>query len=253
MDAVRSTTWLISLGLHAGLLVAIIGVTPGGAALESGTGDDMFVVEQGIALEGVVKLGEAEEMFETIDIPPIQKAQIKPPEETDIPPEEETPMEMPQEVEPELTEVITSKESEHEDPIEEREPEPVLEKEEIPEGVPMEERPAQIATVMLKSSGLAQAGGDATQRRAYLGQLRRLLEHNKVNPRSRQSGTVLLIFTVDPSGQLISRKVKKSSGSKLLDDAAMAALDRAAPFPPMPENVAQGPLEVQVPFKFITR
>jgi len=33
----------------------------------------------------------------------------------------------------------------------------------------------------------------------------------------------------------------------------MAALDRAAPFPPMPENVAQGPLEVQVPFKFVTR
>jgi protein TonB len=38
-----------------------------------------------------------------------------------------------------------------------------------------------------------------------------------------------------------------------LDDAAIAALDRSAPFPPMPENVAPGPLEVQVPFKFITR
>ena len=68
-----------------------------------------------------------------------------------------------------------------------------------------------------------------------------------------QAGTVLISFTVAHSGELLSRAVKKSSGSKLLDDAAMAALDRAAPFPPMPENVAQGPLEVQVPFKFITR
>jgi len=33
----------------------------------------------------------------------------------------------------------------------------------------------------------------------------------------------------------------------------MGALDRAAPFPPMLENVAQGPLEVRVPFKFVTR
>jgi hypothetical protein len=33
----------------------------------------------------------------------------------------------------------------------------------------------------------------------------------------------------------------------------MAALERASPFPPMPENIAQGPLEVQVPFNFITR
>ncbi len=46
---------------------------------------------------------------------------------------------------------------------------------------------------------------------------------------------------------------KRWSGSKLLDDAAMAALDRAAPSPPMPESVAPGPLEVQVPFKFVTR
>lgn len=33
----------------------------------------------------------------------------------------------------------------------------------------------------------------------------------------------------------------------------MAALDRAAAFPPMLENVAQGPLEVQAPFKGVTR
>jgi protein TonB len=238
MDAVRSTTWLLSLGLHAGILVAVVGVTAGGAALESGTGDDVFVVEQGIAIEGVAKLGEAEEMIETIDIPPVQQAQLKPPEE----------------IEPDLTEVITATESEYEDAVVDREPEPILEEqEELPIAVPVEEQLPQVATLIEKSSGEAQTGGDTTQRRAYLGKLRRTLEQSKVNPRSRQTGTVMISFRVDPSGQLISRRVKKSSGSKLLDDAAMAALDRAAPFPPMPENVAQGPLEVQVPFKFITR
>lgn len=288
MDVIRSTTFLISLGLHAGILLAVIGVTTGGSALETGTDDDVFVVEQGIAIEGVAKLGEAEEMVETIDIPPVQQAQLKPPESTDVVPTEEEPRpEPPQAVKPELAELITSKESEYEDSVVEREPEPIpeekheeilseqkpdhvaekkheetlveqepepiLEKKDVPEGDTVDEQPAQVALRVFKSSGQAQTGGDTTQRRAYLGKLRRTLEQNKINPRSRQNGTVLIIFKVDASGQLVSRKVKKSSGSKLLDDAAIAALDRAAPFPPMPENVAQGPLEVQVPFKFVTR
>jgi hypothetical protein len=39
--------------------------------------------------------------------------------------------------------------------------------------------------------------------------------------------------------------------ARLLDEAALAAIDKAAPFPPMPHDVAQGPLEVQVPFQFV--
>lgn len=236
MDAVRSTTWFISLSLHAGILLALVGVTAGGAALESGSGEDVFVVEQGIAIEGVAKLGEAEEMIETIDIPPVQQAQLEPPEE----------------VEPDVTEVITSTESEHEEAVVEQVPEPVVE-EELPVAVPIEEQAPQIATVVLKSSGQAQTGGDTSRIQAYKGMLFKTIVRNQVKPKRRQDGTVLISFTVDPSGQLLSRTVKKSSGSKLLDDAAIAALDRSAPFPPMPEDVAPGPLVVQVPFKFITR
>jgi TonB family protein len=81
---------------------------------------------------------------------------------------------------------------------------------------------------------------------AYLGQVRKSLERSKVNPRSSLAGTVLIRFTVGPAGDVLSRVVQKSSGSKLLDDAAMASLDRAAPFPAMPQDLARGPLEVQV-------
>ena len=79
------------------------------------------------------------------------------------------------------------------------------------------------------------------------------LEKSKISPYGHLSGTVLLGFTIAPSGQVLTREVKKSSGSKVLDDAAMAALDRAAPFPPMPRDLAHGSLELQVPFKFVTR
>jgi len=119
--------------------------------------------------------------------------------------------------------------------------------------VPVKEQAPQVATLIEKSSGKAQEGGDATLRLAYLGNLRRTLERSRVNPRIHLAGTVLINFTVGPSGQVLSREVKKSSGSKVLDEAAMAALERAAAFPPMPHDLTQGPLEVQVPFKFVTR
>jgi periplasmic protein TonB len=234
MQFLRPIAVLLSLGLHAGVVFALVGVTSGGA-LDSGTGDDTFVVEQGISIEGVTNFGEAEEMIETVDIPPVQAT--------------EEPQEV-KEIEPELTEVVTSTAGEHEAPVLEEEPEPV--EEEKPVAVPVEEQAPQVATLVEKSSGAAQAGGDSTLRLAYLGTLRKTLERTKVNPRSRKTGTVLVRFTVGPSGNVISREVQKSSGSKVLDEAAIAALDRTS-FPPMPDDLAGSTIEVQVPFKFLTR
>ena len=93
----------------------------------------------------------------------------------------------------------------------------------------------------------------ASLRTAYLSEVQKALERSKVNYDTQFSGTVLIGFTISPSGQVLMREVKKSSGSKVLDDAALAALDRAAPFPPMPRGVANGPLKLQVPVEFITR
>ena len=231
----RFVTIVLSLGLHAALFLPLMSFG-GGAALEAGTGDDQVVVEQGIALEGLTKFGEAEEMIETIDIPPIQAAEVPQPVE---------------EIKPELTDVVTSTEGKHEEQVMSEEPKPV--EEERPQEVPVEEQAPQVATLIEQSSGAAQEGGDTTERLAYLGQVRKTLERSKVNPRSTMSGTVLLKFTVGPKGELLSRTVQRSSGSKVLDDAAMAALDRAAPFPPLPQEIASGPLEVQVPFRFMTR
>jgi len=235
MPMLRPLAWLVSFAVHAALLLAMVGVA-GGAALDAGSSSDMFVVEQGIALEGVAKFGEAEERIETVDIPPVQPV--------------EQPREV-KEVEPELNNVVTSKEADHEEQVVKEDPKPIEDKPIEP--VPVQEQAPQVATLVEQSSGQAKQGGDTTQRRAYLGTLSKSIERSKVNPRSRQAGTVMVRFTVGPDGNLISRGVEKSSGSKVLDDAAVAALDRAAPFPPMPQNVAQGPIEVSVPFEFVIR
>jgi protein TonB len=235
MQILRPTTWILSLGLHGAILYAIVGVTTG-TALDAGTGDDMFVVEQGIALEGVAKLGEAEEMIETVDIPPVQEAA------------EPKPV---KEIDPDLTDVITSTEGTNEAEVLKEEPKPV--EEEKPVAVPTEQQAPQVATLIEKSSGQAQEGGNSTLRLAYHGVVSKALERNKVNPRSSVAGTVLLKFTIGPTGELISKGIEKSSGSKVLDDAAIAALERAAPFPAMPKEIAGEPIEMRVPYRFITR
>ncbi len=235
MPILRPLTWLVSLAFHAAVLLALVGVT-GGSALDAGSGDDMFVVEQGIAIEGVAKFGEAEERIETVDVPAVQPV--------------EAPREV-KEVEPELNNVVTSTEATHEEQVAAEDPKPIEDKPIEP--VPVQEQAPQVATLLEQSSGEAKEGGDTTLRRAYLGTLSKSIERAKVNPRSRLAGTVMVRFTVGPDGSLISRTVERSSGSKVLDEAAVAALDRAAPFPPMPQNVAHGPLEVSVPFEFVTR
>ncbi len=236
MQFLRPTSWLLSLGLHAALLVGVIGFTAGGAALDRGSGDDTFVVEQGIALEGVTKFGEAEEMIETVDIPPVQAM---------------TEPEPIEEIEPDLTNVLTSDTSEHEAEVLPDEPEPI--EEEKPTATPVEEQAPQVATLIEQSSGAAQEGGDSTMLLAYRGTVRKALERTKVNPRSKLSGTVLVKFTISPKGELLSRTIEKSSGSKLLDDAAMDAVLRAAPFPAMPDEISAEPMEMKVPYRFVTR
>ena len=173
---------------------------------------------------------------------------------TPIAAEPPPPLEEVKEID-ELRDAVTSEASTVEDNIvkTEDEPTPVIEPPPVPEVHPIEQ-PQQVALVSEQSSGEAKSGSiNTTARTEYLGKLRDVLEKSKINPRSRLAGTVWVKFKVGPNGELISREITTSSGSKVLDDAAVAALDRAAPFPPMPNDVAEEPMVVSVPFKFITR
>ena len=229
----RILAYLISLAVH-GSFALLMYLPAGGSALHEGTGEDMMVVEQGIAIEGFAKLGEDMVSVEPIEAPPIEMA-AQP---------------LPEEVEPvEEDEVITSTEGPEQEDIKEPEEE-ALEQ-------PL---PPQIATIqqesvvaMRESSGTELKGSDATARSAYLGKLRTHLERSKVNPRTSLIGTAVVRFTVSSAGELLSHEVVKSSGNKVLDDAAIASVEKASPFPPIPNDVNRDQLELSVPFRFSVR
>ena len=190
MQILRQLTCLFLGGLHAGLLLALIGCAGTPPLDAGGSRSDTLPVDQGVTSEGKSKPAEPESVIETSAIP-------------------------------------------HE-----------------------ESRPSEVSTRQQIPQGVRRVNGDPQQselRLAYVSDVQKALETSTVNPDARLSGTVLIGFTISPSGQVLTREVKKSSGSKVLDDAAITVLDRAAPFPPMPRGVANGPLKLQVPVEFITR
>ncbi|GFO81353.1 TonB family protein [Methyloceanibacter sp.] len=285
--------WLVSIGIHAAFVIAMFMPAADGAALQEGAGSDIMVVEQGIAIEGLAKLGEDVMSVEAVEAPPMMSAVAQPLEQVEaVEEQEELPVEDIPEVQPVQNAVLTSTtgpESELLEPSEDvlPEPDPDLKEQvdiepveepvqEVTEREPVERilepvkepepdlkeqpLPQQVASVrqetvvaMRESSGEEKTGGSATAHRAYLGKLRVHLERSKVNPRTRLVGTAIVQLTVKSNGQLVSHEIVKSSGSKALDKAALDSIERAAPFPSIPSEVGESTISVSVPFRFTVR
>ncbi|MBN2885731.1 MAG: energy transducer TonB [Chromatiaceae bacterium] len=91
----------------------------------------------------------------------------------------------------------------------------------------------------------------------YHGQLVAWLNRHKRYPtraqRLRQEGTVVVRFTIDKSGQVLSHQIVTSSGHPLLDQEVQALLGRASPLPAMPAALSQSRLTLTVPIRFNLR
>ena len=135
----RILTWLISLGIHAGFALAML-LPAGGAALQTGAGEDTMVVEQGIAIEGFAKMGEDQVSLEEVEATPVMAAVSQP---------------LPEEVEPSRSKKSsTSKEGPQQEDL--KEPE---------EEVVEQPLPPQIAAVQ-QESVVAMRESSARSRRA---------------------------------------------------------------------------------------
>lgn len=236
----RASTFLMSFLVHG--LLAYVSLTSrllpdNTLALEQGSGDDAFRIEQGIGIEGFIQEGEAVETVEANETP-TQVSEARPQIDEVKPVEEKT-------------EILKSENGPEPQDV------PVKEPKEVPEQAPqmatLEQLQEQSVVEEQKSAGAKQEGGDAGIKRAYLGKVHNKLKDSMVNPRSHATGTVLVRFAVAPSGALLSREIVNSSGSQILDDAAIAAIEKAAPFPAFPETLKVDKIVEVVPYRFTVR
>ncbi len=241
MTRFRAIAIALSLMIHASLGYAMLPRSDlrVADAFDAGSGNDTIQVEQGIAIEGLSKLGDALESIQTADITPV--AQQTPPPVEDVKPVDE------------IRDAITATESKVEVKVTKAEETPTVADQPKPEVVQAEEQPQQVAMIAEKSSSESKNGQlNLEAQAAFRGQLSNAVQKAVRNPNSKRSGTVNVTFKIGLRGEVLSREITSTSGSKLLDQTVIAAID-SAEFPPIPANVSNEPMVVSVPFKFVTR
>jgi protein TonB len=107
-------------------------------------------------------------------------------------------------------------------------------------------KPAQLA--MAPNSGADSEGaraGRASWESELAAHIRRYATYAANG--SRESGTVRVGVSIDRNGRLLSRRLAGSSGSPVLDSAAMAVIDRAQPYPRFPPGMSQAQIALTIP------
>ncbi|MEW6764271.1 MAG: energy transducer TonB [Pseudomonadota bacterium] len=144
------------------------------------------------------------------------------------------------------------------------EPPPVTPTEPVEEAPPpLETPPAPVATPAPAAESreadstpavAPQRTASPDETRRYLAALMRQLNRYKTYPsalkKERIEGKVIVQFTLDAEGQLISARVQESSGHDGLDQAALDMLQRAAPLPAIPDFMRKDRLTLSIPVDY---
>jgi protein TonB len=111
---------------------------------------------------------------------------------------------------------------------------------------PVHEKQADISPSRFPETGSARSD--------YLALCRRLIENNKTYPlmarKGRIEGAALVRCVLERTGALKSSVVSKSSGSGLLDNAALRAVLSVGRFPPLPPELPGPELVLDIPITF---
>jgi protein TonB len=247
MNWPRLTGVALALCLHGGVFYSLV-QRSGPDALAEGNGDADLTVVATVSLDsGDLFTQSAQEA--AVDANASQAARL-PDLDKQEPDQPEKKIEVPRNAQTE-----TPKPDET-SPPQETPPEPERPSPEVaPPG--QQKSVTQMASVAAEAQEEQRAAAAIARRNkswsSYETELYSMLERHKVKPHAAKTGDVLLLITIAPSGQLLSRAVANSSGVPELDGAAIAALERSAPFPPVPPDVSSGPLTLTVPFRFRTR
>lgn len=90
---------------------------------------------------------------------------------------------------------------------------------------------------------------------AYFGRLKERIQQGWIYPsqakQAKLSGMLTMSFTISRNGVISDITVVTSSGSDLLDDAAVQALQSATPFMPLPDDWALEKLHVKTIFEYV--
>ncbi len=119
---------------------------------------------------------------------------------------------------------------------------------------PVVAAPPPVAAPVAPPAQAAPQKGAGETRDSFLGKLLAQLNRFKQYPRAaRQAhieGVVMLHFVMDAQGRVVSFEIAKSSGRPVLDNEALALIQRAQPLPALPADFPTRTLDAVVPIEF---
>jgi TonB family protein len=147
-----------------------------------------------------------------------------------------------------------------------------------PKKVSVNALPAQPAATPLESSGSGEAraaqsgsrngsgsgpaidgereGREASLREIYKAELRSKIDKNKTYPlmsrRLGQTGTVVVAFTLLKDGSITNVKIEDPAPFAPLNTSALEAVSKVGKFKPIPVELQEETMDLQIPIKFLT-
>ncbi len=101
-----------------------------------------------------------------------------------------------------------------------------------------------------QQGSIKNTGGSASPEfQPYLEEMHKQISGKWNPPPVNKDAEVVLRFTIQKNGHVINEEVSQSSGSKELDDSALAALRRSSPLPPLPLSFPRDEVTVNFNFK----
>lgn len=98
-----------------------------------------------------------------------------------------------------------------------------------------------------KGNSVATGNADVSN---YAGKVRRKVNRARVGVKGRDRGRAMVSFIVSASGQISNLRISQSSGSPAVDKAALASVQRAAPFPKIPVEAGKSTWLFNLPLAY---
>jgi TonB family protein len=235
MSWVRAGAIVAALAVHAAALAGLADYGARENAVQAGEGrDDLSIVatvtmqsEDSVGLDAVnAERQEASAASNPVPETKQQEAKLEDAIEMDPPPPEESaPPQAPIQAKP------------VKDPVEKQ-----------------EERPTAPAVAVAAQEEQRAMSREMEARRnrlfsLYNAEILRALTLHPLLPKKVHEGRVVVELTLSPGGKLLDRRLVKGSGVHLLDETALANLERV-PFPTPPDGLLKGPYTVDIPIDY---
>lgn len=119
---------------------------------------------------------------------------------------------------------------------------------------PVETEVAAAAEAPTRPLSRAERARAAREQNDFLRQLMAWLAQHRTYPdaakKDKTQGTAVVRFSIDRQGRVLSASINRSSGSTVLDAAALEVLQRASPVPAMPASMGRDRLTISLPIEY---